>query len=132
MYGASSVIQSKCPLETLPSLTNNQSYLGDAFVHLSFIVLLYGSDMLAPVELLGPLANYVFLRYFGGDKEKESYQTRRYSESNPEKLRELEKFREEKNAFWPQTKELSNPWLWTVLGVGAAGVAVEEFLRTFH
>lgn len=108
------------------------SYLGDAFVHLSFIVLLYGSDMLAPVELLGPLANYIFLRYFGGDNQKESYQTRRYSESHPAKFAELQKFREEKNAFWPQTKELTNTWLWTVLGVGAATVAVEEFLRTFH
>ena len=88
--------------------------------------------MLAPVELLGPLANYVFLRYFGGDKEKESSQTRRYSESNPEKFRELQKFREEKNAFWPQSTELTNSWLWTVLGIGAATVAVEEFLRSFH
>lgn len=88
--------------------------------------------MLAPVELLGPLANYVFLRYFGGDKQKEKSQTRRYSESHPEKFAELEKFRAEKNAFWPQTSELSNRWLWTVLGIGAAGVAVEEFLRTFH
>ena len=108
------------------------SYLGDAFVHLSFIVLLYGSDMLAPVELLGPVANYVFLRYFGGDNQKESYQTRRYSESHPAKFAELQKFREEKNAFWPQTKELANSSLWTVLGIGAATVAVEEFLRTFH
>jgi hypothetical protein len=110
----------------------NSSYLGDAFVHVSFIVLLYGSDMLAPIELLGPLANYVFLRYFGGDNQKESYQTRRYSESHPAKFAELEKFREEKNAFWPQTKELTNSWLWTLIGVGAASVAVEELLRTFH
>ncbi|KAF1972193.1 DUF1295-domain-containing protein [Bimuria novae-zelandiae CBS 107.79] len=114
------------------SIVRHPNYLGDAFVHLSFIVLLYGSDMLAPVELIGPVANYVFLRYFGGDKQKESSQTRRYSESHPEKFRELEKFREEKNAFWPQTKELTNRWLWAVLGVGAAGVAVEELLRTFH
>ncbi|KAF2451272.1 DUF1295-domain-containing protein [Karstenula rhodostoma CBS 690.94] len=114
------------------SIVRHPNYLGDAFVHLSFIVLLYGSDMLAPVELLGPLANYVFLRYFGGDAQKETYQTRRYSESHPAKFAELQKFREEKNAFWPQTKELTNKWLWTVVGVGAATVAVEEFLRTFH
>ena len=108
------------------------SYLGDTLVHASFIVLLYGSDMLAPIEMLGPLANYIFLRYFGGDKEKEKSQTRRYSASQPERFAELEQFRGEKNAFWPATKEFSNQWLWYVLGAGAAGVVVEETLRTFH
>lgn len=108
------------------------SYLGDAFVHLSFIVLLYGSDMLAPVELLGPLANYLFLRYFGGDKENEANQTRRYSMSNPEKFSDLEKFRREKNSFWPATKELSNRWLWVVLGCGGLGIVIEEGFRSFH
>jgi hypothetical protein len=101
-------------------------------VHLSFIVMLYGSDMLAPVELLGPIANYAFLRYFGGDAEKEKHQERRYSASHPEKFAELEKFREDKNSFWPRTEELSNKWLWTVLGIGGLGVVVEETLRTLH
>lgn len=111
-----------------PKLTTS-SYLGDALVHTSFIVMLYGSDMLAPVELLGPLANYAFLRFFGGDAEKEKHQTRRYSASQPEKFAELEQFRREKNAFWPTAQELSNKWLWTVVGIGAAGVAVEQTLR---
>jgi steroid 5-alpha reductase family enzyme len=108
------------------------SYLGDALIHLSFIVLLYGSDMLAPVELLGPLANYLYLRYYGGDKQKETLQTRRYSASYPDKLQQLEKFRGEKNAFWPELKEFSNQWLWTVLGAGGLGVIIEETLRTLH
>ncbi|ORY16946.1 hypothetical protein BCR34DRAFT_671479 [Clohesyomyces aquaticus] len=114
------------------SLVRHPNYLGDAFVHLSFIVLLYGSDMLAPIELLGPLANYLFLRYFGGDKENEQSQTRRYSTSNPDKFAELEKFRSEKNSFWPAAKEFGNKWLWIVLGCGAMGVFVEEGWRTFH
>jgi len=114
------------------SIVRNPNYLGDTLVHLSFITLLYGSDMLAPVELLGPIANYLFLRFFGGDKEKSSYQKRRYSESHPQKFAELEKFREEKNSFWPAAKEISNKWLWTVVGIGAVGVALEETLRTFH
>jgi hypothetical protein len=109
--------------------TNARSYLGDAFIHTSFIVLLYGSDMLAPIELLGPVANYLFLRFFGGDAQKEKSQTRRYSASHPEKFAELEKFRGEKNAFWPATQELHNQWLWTVLGAGVAGVVVEEGIR---
>jgi len=108
------------------------SYLGDALVHISFIVMLYGSDMLAPIELLGPAANYAFLRFFGGDAEKEKHQERRYSASHPEKFRELEKFRADKNAFWPSVDELSNNWLWTVLGVGGLGIAVEQTLRALH
>lgn len=128
------VIQSKqySHICRLRILTLECSYLGDALVHSSFIVLLYGSDMLAPVELLGPLANYLFLRFFGGDKEKERSQTRRYSASHPEKFAELEQFRSEKNAFWPATKEFTNKWLWYVCGAGVAGVVVEEALRTFH
>ena len=94
--------------------------------------MLYGSDMLAPVELLGPIANYGFLRFFGGDAQKEKSQVRRYSESHPAKFAELEKFRSDKNAFWPRVDELGNKWLWTVLGVGGLGIALEQTLRTLH
>lgn len=111
------------------SLVRNPNYLGDALVHISFIVMLYGSDMLAPIELLGPLANYGFLRFFGGDAQKEKSQERRYSASHPQKMAELEKFRADKNAFWPSADELNNKWLWTVLGVGGAGIVVEQTLR---
>jgi steroid 5-alpha reductase family enzyme len=114
------------------SIVRNPNYLGDALVHLSFIVMLYGSDMLAPIELLGPVANYCFLRFFGGDSEKEKDQQRRYSASQPEKFAELEKFRADKNAFWPNVEELSNKWLWTVLGIGGLGIAVEQTLRSMH
>jgi len=114
------------------SIVRNPNYLGDALVHISFIVMLYGSDMLAPIELLGPAANYAFLRFFGGDAEKEKHQERRYSASHPEKFRELEKFRADKNAFWPSVDELSNKWLWTVLGVGGLGIAVEQTLRALY
>lgn len=99
-------------------------------MHASFIVLLYGSDMLAPIELLGPIANYCFLRYFGGDKQTEAHQERRYSQSQPEKFAEFEQFREQKNAFWPRAKEFGNKWLWTIVGAGGLGVAIEEALRT--
>jgi hypothetical protein len=88
--------------------------------------------MLAPVELLGPLANYIFLRFYGGDAQKEKYQTRRYSSFSQEKFAELERFRNEKNAFWPAAQEFGNKWLWIVLGAGGLGVAIEETLRTLH
>jgi len=83
-------------------------------------------------ELLGPIANYCFLRFFGGDAEKEKHQERRYSASHPEKFAELQKFQDDKNAFWPRMEELSNRWLWTVLGVGGLGVVIEETWRTLH
>ncbi|KAF2993270.1 hypothetical protein E8E13_001602 [Curvularia kusanoi] len=114
------------------SIVRNPNYLGDALVHISFIVMLYGSDMLAPIELLGPIANYCFLRFFGGDKQKEQNQVRRYSASQPDKFAELQKFRADKNAFWPSMDELSNKWLWTVLGVGGLGIAIEQTLRSLH
>lgn len=113
------------------SNTDIYSYLGDALVHASFPILLYGSGLLHPLSLLGPLANYVFLRHIGGTKQKEKHQQRRYSASDPEKFAQLEQWRKENNSFWPQLKEAQNPWLWTVVGLGVAGVAVEKLVREF-
>ncbi len=65
-------------------LTMN-SYLGDTLVHAAFPLLLYASDMLAPIELLGPIANYIFLRYVGGDKENEASQGQQYAKEDSNK-----------------------------------------------
>ncbi len=61
------------------------SYLGDTLVHAAFPLLLYASDMLAPIELLGPIANYIFLRYVGGDKENEASQGQQYAKEDSNK-----------------------------------------------
>ncbi|GAP90890.1 putative duf1295 domain-containing protein [Rosellinia necatrix] len=111
------------------SLVRHPNYLGDALVHLSFPLLLYGSDMLAPVEVLGGIANYVFLRYVGGDKQTERHQTRRYSETNPEKFADFQRLKETHNSFWPKADVLTNRWLWIVVGAGTVGAAVEQ---VFH
>ena len=108
------------------------SYLGDALIHFSFPLLLHCSDMLAPLELLGPLANYVFLRYIGGDRENEADQEERYARQDPVKKGHLEKYQEEKNKFWPGVNELKNGWTWVVVGAGALGVAVEKGFRAWH
>ncbi|KAI1325567.1 DUF1295-domain-containing protein [Xylariaceae sp. FL0255] len=108
------------------SLVRHPNYLGDTLVHLSFPLLLYGSDMLAPIEILGALANYLFLRYVGGDKQTERHQHRRYSESHPEKFADFQKLRESHNSVWPKADVLSNKWLWIVAGAGVAGAAVEQ------
>lgn len=85
--------------------------------------------MLAPIELLGPAANYIFLRYFGGDSQTEASQTRRYSQSAPEKMTQLDEYRNEKNSFWPSAQELQNQWLWVVVGAGGAGIVLERGVR---
>lgn len=128
------IMRAKCrelcpdPAALMPD-TDLSSYLGDALVHASFPILLYGSGLLHPLSLLGPLANYIFLRHIGGTKQKEKHQERRYSASDPEKFAQLEQWRQESNSFWPRKKEAQNPWLWTVVGLGVAGVAVEKLLR---
>jgi steroid 5-alpha reductase family enzyme len=104
------------------------SYLGDTLVHLSFPLLLYGSDMLAPIEILGAVANYVFLRHVGGDQQTERDLARRYSENNQEKFNDFQKFRETHNSVWPKADVLTNKWLWILVGAGAVGVAIERIV----
>jgi len=88
--------------------------------------------MLAPIELLGSFANYAFLRYLGGDKATEFSQERRYSVSSQQKHSDLQKYRQEKNSFWPNlAQEINNSWLWTVLGAGAAGALIEQAMSSF-
>ena len=88
--------------------------------------------MLAPIELLGPIANYAYLRYIGGDKQLEASQDARYARDDPVKKAHLEKYRETHNAFWPDPSQLKNAWTWIVVGAGAAGVVVEQSLRAVH
>ncbi|KAL9049916.1 MAG: hypothetical protein Q9162_006943 [Coniocarpon cinnabarinum] len=114
------------------SIVRHPNYLGDALIHFSFPLLLYSSDMLAPLELLGPLANYLFLRYIGGDAENEPNQMARYEKEDPVKKGHLEKYQEEKNSFWPGAQELTNAWTWAVVGAGALGVVVERGFRAIH
>lgn len=107
------------------------SYLGDALVHLSFPLFLWGSGKLHPIVLLGPAANYAFLRYIGGDAQNEASQSERYAKTNPLKAQEFEAYRQTKNSFWPKAEEAKNPWTLTVLGAGVAGLALERVVRTF-
>lgn len=110
-------------------ILTKSSYLGDALVHFSFPLLLYGSDLLAPIEILGGIANYLFLRHVGGDKQTEAHQERRYSQSNVEKHADFKKFKESHNSVWPKADVLTNKWLWYVVAAGAAGAAVEQVVN---
>lgn len=107
-----------------------RSYLGDVLVHLSFPIFLYANNMLAPITLLGPLANYLFLRFVGGDKETEESQRRRYNSEGMAKKVEFDRYRRERNAFWPDAGQIYNKWTWVVVGCGVtAGVLAESLVR---
>jgi steroid 5-alpha reductase family enzyme len=105
------------------------SYLGDALIHASFPILLLSAGLLHPITVLGPIANYVFLRVIGGDKENEESQAERYSKHDAVKARDFEEYREQKNSFWPKLEELRNGWTVGILAAGIAGVVLERGLR---
>lgn len=110
------------------SIVRHPNYLGDTLVHCSF-ALLNAANKFNPLVLLGPVANYVFLRCVGGDKQTEASQEERYRKSNAGKYQQLQAWRREKNSFWPGLAELANRWTWVVLGGGLVGVFVEEVVR---
>lgn len=111
------------------SIVRHPNYLGDALVHASFPLLAYAHSSLNVFSLIGPLANYAFLRYVGGDKENESSQEKRYAAGDARKMRDLQEWRREKNSFWPGLEELGNRWTWVVVVVGGLGVVVEKALK---
>ncbi|KAF7712866.1 Uncharacterized protein PECH_001980 [Penicillium ucsense] len=110
------------------SIVRHPNYLGDTLVHLSFLVLNI-TNKFNPLVLLGPLTNYLFLRFVGGDKQTEQSQEERYRENAPEKYEQLCAWRKEKNSFWPSLREITNPWTLAVLGCGFVGVGLERALR---
>ncbi|KAK7757882.1 hypothetical protein SLS62_000260 [Diatrype stigma] len=115
------------------SIVRHPNYLGDALVHLSFPILLLGAGVLHPIALLGPAANYLFLRFVGGDRQTEASQERRYSspaaEGNPAKLAQLKAYRRDKNSFWPAPSEAANRWTWIVFAAGAGAAVLEGAAR---
>ncbi|KIN04994.1 hypothetical protein OIDMADRAFT_101845 [Oidiodendron maius Zn] len=108
------------------SIVRHPNYLGDALVHASFPLILYGAGSLHPLATLGPIANYILLRYIGGDKENEAYTEQRYFKDKSPKYSQLQEYKAKKNAFWPSLDELDNPWLWSVVTIGIACVMMER------
>lgn len=79
--------------------------------------------------LLGPITNYLFLRYMGGDNENEKSQARRYTLTDADKMAQFNKYRREKNAVWPTLGEMTNVWTWGVLALGVGAVALDRAAR---
>ena len=99
----------------LEYIANERSYLGDALIHASFPILLIGAGLFHPLAALGPIVNYVFLRFVGGDRENEQSQAERYAKEDPVKALQFQDYQREKNSFWPDLKEASNKWTWIVV-----------------
>ncbi|KAI0882939.1 DUF1295-domain-containing protein [Annulohypoxylon maeteangense] len=112
------------------SIVRHPNYLGDALCHLSFPLLLYSAGQLHPLTIVGPIANYIFLRFIGGDKENEENQEKRYSKGNPVKYQELQQYKQSKNSFWPGLGEVSNKWVWAIATAGLGGVVLERSLNS--
>ncbi|KAK4097676.1 hypothetical protein N658DRAFT_518470 [Parathielavia hyrcaniae] len=110
-------------------VVRHPNYLGDAMVHASYALLLFANNMLAPVALLGPLTNYLFLRWIGGDKQTEESQVQRYAMQNVAKKVDFDRYRHERNSFWPDASQLRNKWAWVVVGCGVAGAVIEKTAR---
>lgn len=94
-------------------------------IHFSFPMLLYGSDLLAPIELLGPLVNYLYIRYRGGDAQGEAAAATDFA---AEKKTAFEQYRSQEglNFMWPSLQQLQNQWVWVVVGAGALGAVIEQ------
>lgn len=90
--------------------------------------MLYASDLLTPIAMLGPLANYLYLRCVGGDKTDEYTRTRRYSSEDVSKKIEFDRYRRERNSFWPDKGQIHNKWTWIVVGCGVAGALIERLI----
>lgn len=86
-----------------------------------------------PLALLGPVANYAFLRYsvVGGDAESGRAKQQGFNKENPAKLAQLTDYKREKNSFWPKTEEIQNPWTWAVIGAGITGLLLEKGFRGY-
>jgi hypothetical protein len=102
--------------------------LGDTLVHFSF-TLLNVAGFWNPIVLLGPIANYCFLRLVGGDKQTEASQMQRYEAEDHTKYEQLKQWQKENNSFWPALRDLASPWALAVAGCGFIAVVVEEGLR---
>jgi steroid 5-alpha reductase family enzyme len=112
------------------SIVRHPNYLGDALIHASFPILLIGAGLFHPLAALGPIANYIFLRFISGDRENEQTQAERYEKEDPLKAVEFRQYREEKNSFWPNVREVGNKWSWVVIAAGVAGVVLERGVRS--
>lgn len=84
-----------------------------------------------PLALLGPVANYVFLRFVGGDSENETAEEESYERQSQKKHTQLSEYKQQNNSFWPKPEEVHNPWTWAVVAAGVGGFVLERGFRGY-
>jgi hypothetical protein len=86
-----------------------------------------------PLAILGPVANYAFLRFsvVGGDAESGRAKEQGFGKENPAKHAQLLEYKREKNSFWPKAEEVRNPWTWAVVAAGVGGFVLERGFRSY-
>lgn len=84
-----------------------------------------------PLVLLGPVANYYFLRFVGGDADNETAQVERYEKESASKHAQLVEYKKQKNSFWPKPEEVHNEWTWAVIAWGVGGFILERGFRGY-
>ncbi|KAK6512761.1 hypothetical protein TWF506_008928 [Arthrobotrys conoides] len=113
------------------SIVRHPNYLGDFLVHLSFPLMALADGVFNPIMFMGPIANYIFLRFIGGDKENEQYQIEKYQKESVRKYEEYKQWKAEKNSFWPGIREVGNVWTWVVLGIGGLAAMGEFYIYNY-
>ncbi|KZT59074.1 DUF1295-domain-containing protein [Calocera cornea HHB12733] len=112
------------------SLVRHPNYLGDALVHLSFPLLTLSTPLWNAWYLLGPAANYVYLRFVGGDSG-EGESVGQYAREDTRKWIDWKNWAKEVNSFWPGLNTVANKWSYIVLACGAGTVVLERALRNW-
>lgn len=87
------------------------SSLGDVLIHASFPILLYSCGILHPLALVGPVAEYVYLKYMGPERD-EGVDAKGTGKR-----------------FWPTVEDVKEPWLWGIVGAGIGAAMVEGVVR---
>ncbi|KZT29153.1 DUF1295-domain-containing protein [Neolentinus lepideus HHB14362 ss-1] len=114
------------------SIVRHPNYLSNILAHTAYPLLLLSTPLAHPAFVLGPLANYLFLRFVGGDRMTEKYQEERYEEvADYTKLEDLREYKKTRNAVWPGLDAVKQGWTYVVLGLGAAGVLLESSVRNW-
>jgi len=109
---------------TIWDIVPHANYLGETLVHASFPILLAGAGLMHPVTLLGPAANYIFLRYFSVDKETEA-KPKAETGAQDEQLKETET---EKKSLLDRALNVEIPvrQLLAVVAWGAIATGIEQ------
>ncbi|TFK53548.1 DUF1295-domain-containing protein [Heliocybe sulcata] len=125
--------QNQLMKEGVWSIVRHPNYLSNILTHTAYPLLLLSTPFAHPVLALGPIANYLFLRFVAGDRMTEHYQEQHYEEvADYTKLEDLKEYKNTRNAVWPGVDSVKQGWTYAVLGLGAAGVLLERGVRSWY